>query len=95
MGLTHKAPQQAVTRSSGETMRLGLARALVINPEVLFLDEPTADIGRANIEIIEDCIHRIQEDQVLTLLIIAHDPGQADRGGGHKLLLGEGKLIEY
>ena len=94
VGLTHKAHQQAVTLSSGETMRLGLARALVINPEVLFLDEPTAHIDKANTEIIEDCIRRIREEQALTLFIITHDPVQADRLGGQKLLLREGKVIE-
>ncbi len=94
VGLTHKAHQQAVTLSSGETVRLGLARALVINPEVLFLDEPTAHIDKANTEIIEDCILRIREEQLLTLFIITHDPVQADRLGGQKLLLREGKVIE-
>jgi tungstate transport system ATP-binding protein len=94
VGLTHKAHQQAVTLSSGETMRLGLARALVIQPEVLFLDEPTAHIDKANTKIIEDCILRIRKEGALTLFIITHDPVQADRLGGQKLLLREGKIIE-
>jgi tungstate transport system ATP-binding protein len=95
VGLSNKAHQQAVTLSSGETIRLGLARALVINPEVLFLDEPTAHIDKGNTEIIEDCILRLQEEQALTLLIITHDPAQADRLKGRKLLLSEGKIIEW
>jgi tungstate transport system ATP-binding protein len=95
VGLSNKVYQQAVTLSSGETIRLGLARALVINPEVLFLDEPTAHIDKANTEIIEDFILRLQEEQALTLLIITHDPAQADRLKGRKLLLSEGKIIEW
>ena len=93
LGLAHKAHQQAVTLSSGETMRLGLARALVCDPQVLFLDEPTAHIDKANTEIIEDCIHGIRQKQALTLFIITHDPEQAERLGGQKLLLKEGKFI--
>jgi tungstate transport system ATP-binding protein len=93
VGLTHKAHQPAVTLSSGETMRLGLARALVLDPEVLFLDEPTAHIDKVNTEIIEACIHRIRSERALTLFIITHDPVQADRLQGQKLLLQEGQLV--
>lgn len=93
VGLTHKAHQPAVTLSSGETMRLGLARALVLDPEVLFLDEPTAHIDKANTEIIEACIHRIRAERALTLFIITHDPAQAERLQGKKLLLQDGQLV--
>lgn len=93
VGLTHKVQQPAVTLSSGETMRLGLARALVLDPEVLFLDEPTAHIDKANTEIIEACIHRIRRERALTLFIITHDPAQAERLGGQKLLLQDGQLV--
>ena len=95
VGLAHKAHQQATTLSSGETMRLGMARALVLDPEVLFLDEPTAHIDQANTEIIEACIHQIQQERALTLFIITHDPAQARRVGGQWLLLQEGHLTVW
>lgn len=94
VGLTHKIHQQATTLSSGETMRLGLARALVIEPEVLFLDEPTTHIDKVNTRLIEDCIHQIRQERDLTLIIITHDPAQADRLGGCKLLLEDGSISE-
>ncbi len=93
VGLTHKATQPAVTLSSGETMRLGLARALALDPEVLFLDEPTAHIDQANTDIIEACIHRLRTERGLTLFIITHDPAQAERLQGQKLLLQGGRLV--
>ena len=95
VGLAHKAHQPATTLSSGETMRLGMARALVLNPEVLFLDEPTAHIDNTNTEIIEAFIHQIQQERALTLFIITHDPAQARRLGGQRLLLQEGNLTVW
>ncbi len=94
MGLTHKAGQPATTLSSGETMRLALARALVIDPEVLFLDEPTTHIDKVNTGLIEGCILKIRQERALTLIMVTHDPAQADRLGGQKLLLNDGKIRE-
>ncbi len=94
VGLTHKSSQAANTLSSGETMRLGLARALAIEPEVLFLDEPSTHIDKANTRLIEDCIRRVRQERALTLIIITHDPAQAERLGGRHLLLSEGRIRE-
>jgi tungstate transport system ATP-binding protein len=94
VGLTHKSAQSATTLSSGETMRLGLARALAIEPEVLFLDEPTSHIDKANTRLIEECIRRVRQERALTLIIITHDPAQAERLGGRHLLLSEGRIRE-
>jgi tungstate transport system ATP-binding protein len=94
VGLTHKSSQPAATLSSGETMRLGLARALAIAPEVLFLDEPTTHIDKANTRLIEACIRRIRQEGDLTLIIITHDPAQAERLGGRRLLLSKGRIRE-
>ncbi len=94
VGLSHKSAQPATTLSSGETMRLGLARALAIDPEVLFLDEPTTHIDKANTRLIEDCIRRLRQAKSLTLIINTHDPAQAERLGGHQLLLEAGGIRE-
>ncbi len=94
VGLTHKAAQPAGTLSSGETMRLGLARALALNPEVLFLDEPTSHIDKANTRLIEDCIRRLRQERALTLIIITHDAAQAERLGGRQLVLEGGTIKE-
>ena len=94
VGLTHKSAQPAITLSSGETMRLGLARALAIDPEVLFLDEPTTHIDKGNSRLIEDCIRRVRQERALTLIIITHDPAQAERLGGRQLILEDGRIRE-
>jgi len=94
VALSHKTHQPAATLSSGETMRLGLARALAVEPEVLFLDEPTTHIDRANTRLIEDCLLQTLRERALTLILITHDPAQAHRLGGRRLLLQEGRIVE-
>jgi tungstate transport system ATP-binding protein len=94
VGLTDKLRQNALTLSSGETMRLGLARALVLEPEVLFLDEPTASLDPANTAIIEACLQKIAHDRRMTLILVTHDPAQAAKLGGRRLTLQEGRLSE-
>ncbi len=56
VGLIHKEKQNAHNLSSGEAQRLAIARAMVIDPEMLFLDEPTVSVDEENKEIIENII---------------------------------------
>ncbi|MDP3182084.1 MAG: ATP-binding cassette domain-containing protein [Desulfobaccales bacterium] len=93
VGLTKKRWQPALGLSSGETQRLGLARALAINPEVIFLDEPTASIDPVNIEIIEEIILTVKSRREATIIMITHDPGQAQRLGDHLLVMKNGKIM--
>ncbi len=93
VGLAHKGGQRALDPSRGETKRLGLARAMVLAPEILFLDEPTANIDPRNTEIIEDIILRMKAGGGATILMITHDPAQADRLGDELLYLKDGRLL--
>jgi tungstate transport system ATP-binding protein len=94
VGLRHKQDQQALTLSSGETMRLGLARALVFDPDVLFLDEPTTSIDQTNAAIIEDCLVKISQEEKMTLILVTHDVAQAEKLGGCRLTLRQGRICE-
>jgi len=93
VGLAHKRSLRALDLSSGETKRLGLARAMVLAPEVLFLDEPTANIDPLNTEIIEEIILMMKIGAAATILLITHDPAQADRLGDQLLFLKDGGLV--
>lgn len=79
VGLLGKRQQDGRTLSSGETQRLGIARALVIEPEVLFLDEPTASVDQENTEIIEGLILRLKGQRQSTIVLSTHDREQAAR----------------
>ena len=92
VGLAPRKQQRASHLSSGETKRLGIARAMVINPEILMLDEPTANIDPANTAIIEEIILTMKRQRLATLLLITHDPAQAERLGDELLWLKNGKL---
>lgn len=94
VGLTHKKNQRALTLSSGETQRLGLARALVIGPEILFLDEPTASVDQENTEIIESIIGAMKKDGHTTVIMTTHDREQADRLADCLLVMKQGRIEE-
>lgn len=92
VGLTHKIRQNALTLSSGETQRLGIARAIAIQPDFLFLDEPTAFVDDENTTIIENIILKIKQDRKTTILMTTHDHAQAKHLGDTILLMNKGRL---
>ena len=92
VGLEHKEKQMARTLSSGETQRLGLARALAIDPEILFLDEPTASVDEENTAIIEAIIMRLKKDGRSTVIMTTHDKDQAERLADTLLLMKDGRI---
>ncbi|GAB4405814.1 MAG: ATP-binding cassette domain-containing protein [Thermodesulfovibrionales bacterium] len=93
VGLIHKENHNALTLSSGETQRLGIARAMVIEPEMLFLDEPTASVDQENTEIIEKIILRMKREGRSTVIITTHDREQAERLADRILILNDGKIV--
>ena len=92
VGLGHKKKQAALTLSSGETQRLGIARALVIHPEMLFLDEPAAFVDVRNREIIEEIILQLKKEGRTTIILTTHDRQQAERLADRLLILMEGRI---
>ena len=95
VGLTHKKNQNALTLSSGETQRLGIARAIVIEPEVLFLDEPTASLDPHSTTIIEETINKLREHNRLTIIMVTHNIFQAKRLADHVLFMYEGGIVDH
>jgi len=93
VGLMHKKNQNALTLSSGETQRLGIARAIVVGPEILFLDEPTASVDQENTEIIEDIILKMRKEEKSIVVIATHDMAQAKRLADQLLIIKDRKII--
>ena len=80
--------------SGGEQQRLALARALARDPEVLFLDEPTASLDPFATKSVEDIITRTAKGGV-KIVMATHDLGQARRLAGDIVFLANGVLVEH
>ncbi len=77
--------------SGGEQQRLALARALARDPEVLFLDEPTASLDPAATKAIEDIIRAVAA-RGIKVVMSTHDLGEARRLAGEIVLLHRGRV---
>jgi len=79
--------------SGGEQQRLALARAWALNPEVLFLDEPTANLDPNATRDVESIINQICAGGT-KIIMSTHNLGQARRLGDEILFLSHGRLVE-
>ncbi len=93
LGLRDLANAPARLLSGGEAQRTALARALAVEPDVLLLDEPTANLDPYNVNLIEDII-RDQRARGVTIVLVTHHIFQARRLADRTGLLLEGRLIE-
>ncbi len=94
VGLEHKSRQNALTLSSGETQRLGIARALVIGPDILFLDEPTASVDAKNTKLIEKILSQLTTENRSIVVIATHDTEQATRLADRLLVMKNGRILK-
>ncbi|MEX2126713.1 MAG: ATP-binding cassette domain-containing protein [Xanthobacteraceae bacterium] len=93
VGLARLADRPARRLSGGEQQRLALARALARNPEVLFLDEPTASLDPASTKAVEDIV-RATAAAGVKIVMATHDLGQARRLAGDIVFLVRGRVCE-
>jgi tungstate transport system ATP-binding protein len=93
VGLAALAGRPARRLSGGEQQRLALARALARDPEVLFLDEPTASLDPAATKAVEDIVAGAAAGGV-KVVMSTHALGQARRLAGDIVFLAKGRLIE-
>ena len=94
VGLGHKARQPARLLSGGEAQRLALARALATDPEVLFMDEPTANLDPASTLAIER-ITKTASQNGTRIIFVTHDAAQARRLADDVVFLHHGRVAEH
>ncbi|MCG3201032.1 MAG: Tungstate uptake system ATP-binding protein TupC [Gammaproteobacteria bacterium] len=92
-GLAGLAERPAGVLSGGEQQRVALARAWALNPEVLFLDEPTANLDPAATRAVEEAIAGIALGGT-KIVMTTHDLGQARRLAEEIVFLHGGRLVE-
>ncbi|MEQ9729533.1 MAG: phosphate ABC transporter ATP-binding protein [Candidatus Methanoperedens sp.] len=94
VGLSGMEKQIARTLSGGEAQRMAFARAIVYDPEILLLDEPTANLDPSNVAKIEEIIKHIRNDLGTTIVIATHNIPQVKRIADRVGILLNGDLIE-
>jgi len=92
-GLSHLADHPARVLSGGEQQRLALARVWALDPEVLFLDEPTASLDPAATHSIEELISAIHAAGT-RIIMTTHDLGQARRMADEVIFMHRGRVRE-
>lgn len=90
-GLTGFNQRQARELSGGETRRVALARALALQPKLLLLDEPTANLDTGQLAALERFLKTLPATG-MTLVVATHDDLQPQRLGGRNIYLEQGKL---
>jgi len=93
VGLVNVAERPARVLSGGEQQKLALARAWALGPEVLFLDEPTANLDPGATRDVETIIGQIRAGGT-KIVMATHNLGQAKRLGDEILYLNQGRLVE-
>lgn len=91
----YKLKDQLATKlSGGESQKVALARAVVFEPELLILDEPTANIDPNSTKLIEKNLIELNKDKGTTILIVTHNIAQCSRICHESVFMQNGQLIE-
>jgi tungstate transport system ATP-binding protein len=94
LGITHLAQRQAHTLSGGEAQRTSLARAFVLDPDVLLLDEPFSALDPLTREALIETFHRLQRQTRVTALLVTHDRLEALRLGDRVAVMDRGEILQ-
>jgi tungstate transport system ATP-binding protein len=92
-GLLHLAENPARQLSGGEQQRLAIARSKAANPDVLFLDEPTAHLDPASTALIEEMVQATAKGGT-PIVHVTHDLAQARRLADTIVFLHQGEILE-
>jgi tungstate transport system ATP-binding protein len=92
--LSDRAEETATHLSGGEMQRLALARAMVVEPDLLLLDEPTANLDPLATEDVERLIIAMAE-RGTKVLLVSHNLGQVARLASDVLVMANGTVVEH
>ncbi|RKX60597.1 MAG: ABC transporter ATP-binding protein [Thermodesulfobacteriota bacterium] len=89
--------RKVLTRSlsSGEMMRLNLARAFLNDPKILFLDEPTAGLDPEYVKYMRDLLKRYSKESNLSIVLTSHQLGELEKIINKVLLIKNGESLAY
>ena len=94
VGMTDTKEQMPSELSGGMKKRVSLARALVMDPELILFDEPSAGLDPVIGSVIDELIISLTEKSKVTSIIVTHEMDSAFRIGTRMAMLYQGKIIE-
>lgn len=94
VGLGHKLHDLPAEMSGGERQRVGIARALALEPELMLWDEPTASLDPILVGEVLEVMEDLVADGRTTMIVVTHELSFACRAADRVLLLHQGRLVE-
>ena len=91
-GLSDRRNEKTGRFSAGMKRKLGLARAMIHDPEILFLDEPTAGLDPESRMLVRDLILRLSEDEGMTVFLNTHDLAEVEKVCSNAAILEGGRI---
>ena len=93
VGLGKDRQKMPAELSGGMRKRAGLARALVLEPHILLVDEPSSGLDRVTSSEIDDLLLSVKKNNKTTMVIVTHDVRGARRVGDRLAVLDQGRLV--
>jgi phospholipid/cholesterol/gamma-HCH transport system ATP-binding protein len=93
VGMDHDLEKLPSQISGGMQKRVGLARALALDPEILLFDEPTAGLDPITAREIDNLIMDLKERRKITSVVVTHDIRAAKTYSGHVVLMDQGHIV--
>lgn len=92
-GVAHLLKRRTMTLSSGETARVNLLKAFLNDPEILFLDEPTASLDPEAADTVRSLLLKLQKERGLTIFYTSHNMQEVECLSHRIIFLHRGKII--
>jgi phospholipid/cholesterol/gamma-HCH transport system ATP-binding protein len=92
VGLEEKYGQMPADLSGGQRKRIALARAIVLDPEVVLYDEPTTGLDPITSDVINELILKLADELGITSIVVTHDLASAFKVADHMVMMHEGKV---
>ena len=95
VGLERDGNKMPAALSGGMQKRAGLARALVLQPEILLVDEPSSGLDRITASEIDDLLMKVKTERHTTMVIVTHDVHGARKIANKFAVLDQGRLLAF